>query len=105
MNAMKHISEHRRFILNHIEVGTIKVIVDLTKDPISKGVITNGIVRKIMDAALHAMNDNGLNEIIVKTDGYSTTRDMIMKSYDCCRYGSQQVHYRLINTAFEDRAF
>lgn len=99
MNAMKHISEHRRFILNHIEVGLVKVIVDLTNSN-----LTIGWVHKIMDAALHAMHDNDLSEIIVKTSGYSDHRDRIMKAYDCHRYGGQAC-YRLVDATFEDRTF
>lgn len=87
------------FILNHIEVGTVKVIVDLTKDN-----LTIGVVRQIMAAALHAMQDNDLTEIIVKTSGYSEHRDRIMKSYDCYRYGGQTC-YRLVDSTFEDRSF
>ena len=100
MNAMKHISEHRRFILNHIEVGSVKVIVDLTKDN-----LTIGQVRQIMDAALHAMHDNELSEIIVKTTGYESHRSELMKSYDCYPYGGQKIHYRLVNPHHEDRSF
>ena len=99
MNAMKYISEHRKFILNHIEVGTVKIIVDL-----NKANLTNGVVRQIMAAALHAMQDNDLNEIIVKTAGYTGSRDAIMKSYDCHRYGGQTC-YRLVDATFEDRSF
>ena len=99
MNPMKHISEHRKFILNHIEVGKLRVIVDLTKEN-----LTIGQVRQIMAAALHAMHDNDLNEIIVKTKGYSVNRDAIMKSYDCHRYGGQTC-YRLVDATFEDRSF
>lgn len=87
------------FILNHIEVGTIKVIIDLTKDN-----LTIGVVRQIMAAAIHAMQDNDLNEIIVKTSGYSVNRDAIMKAYDCHRYGGQSA-YRLVDATFEDRSF
>ena len=100
MNAMKHISEHRRFILNHIEVGTMKVIVDLTRQE-----LTIGQVRQIMDAALHAMNDNDLLQIIVKTTGYEYHRSELMKSYDCHPYGGQMILYRLVNSTFEDRRF
>ena len=99
MNAMKHISLHRTFILNHIEVGSVKVIVDLTKDN-----LTIGQVRQIMAAALHAMQDSELTEIFVKTSGYSEHRDRIMKAYDCHRYGGQ-AGYRLVETTFEDRSF
>ena len=88
------------FILNHIEVGAIKVIVDLTMNK-----LTIGQVRQIMAAAFHAMNDNDLSEIIVKTDGYSAQRDSIMKSYDCHRYGGQHIHYRLVNSKFEENTF
>lgn len=100
MNAMKHISEHRKFILNHIEVGTMKVIVDFTRQE-----LTIGQVRQILDAALHAMRDNDLEEIIVKTDGYSSLRETLMKSYDFYRYGGQKIHYRLVNPNHEDRRF
>lgn len=58
---MKDISLAQMFILNHIEVGTHKVIVDLTMNK-----LTIGQVRQIMAAALHAMNDNDLSEIIIK---------------------------------------
>lgn len=87
------------FILNHIEVGTIKVVIDLTKDN-----LTIGVVRQIIAAALHAMQDNDLSEIIIKTTGYSEHRDRILKSYDFYRYGGQTA-YRLVNPAHEDRAF
>lgn len=87
------------FILNHIEVGTIKVIIDLTKDN-----LTIGVVRQIIAAALHAMQDNDLSEIIIKTTGYSEHRDRILKSYDFYRYGGQTA-YRLVNPAHEDWAF
>ena len=96
---MKDISVAQMFILNHIEVGNMKVIVDLTKDN-----LTIGWVHKIMDAALHAMHDNDLSEIIVKTSGYSDQRDRIMKAYDCHRYGGQAC-YRLVDATFEDRSF
>lgn len=96
---MKDISLAQMFILNHIEVGSVKVIVDLT---INK--LTNGVVRQIMAAALHAMHDNELTEIFVKTSGYSEHRDRIMKSYDCHRYGGQAA-YRLVDATFEDRGF
>ena len=96
---MKDISLAQMFILNHIEVGFVKIIVDLTKDN-----ITIGQVRQIMDAALHAMHDNDLNEIIIKTSGYSEHRDRIMKAYDCHRYGGQAC-YRLVDSTFEDRTF
>lgn len=87
------------FILNHIEVGTIKVVIDLTKDN-----LTIGVVRQIIAAALHAMQDNDLSEIIIKTSGYSEHRDRILKSYDFYRYGGQTA-YRLVNPAHEDREF
>ena len=96
---MQDLSLAQMFILNHIEVGTHKVIVDLNKDN-----LTNGVVRQIMAAAIHAMHDNDLNEIIVKTKGYSVNRDAIMKSYDCHRYGGQSA-YRLVDATFEDRSF
>ena len=99
MNVMKHISEHRKFILNHIEVGTVKIIVDLTRQE-----LTIGQVRQIIAAALHAMQDNDLSEIIIKTSGYSEHRDRILKSYDFYRYGGQTA-YRLVNPAHEDRRF
>ena len=94
-----HPSLSQLFILNHIEVGTYKVIVDLTRDN-----LTIGTVRQIMAAAFHAMNDNDLSEIIVETDGYSAQRDAIMKGYDCYRYDGQSV-YRLVNPTYEDRRF
>lgn len=97
---MKDISLAQMFILNHIEVGSVKVIVDLTKEN-----LTIGQVRQIMAAALHAMRDNDLSEIIVKTTGYSPHRDSLMKSYDCYPYGSQWIHYRLVNPNHEDRSF
>lgn len=97
---MKDISLAQMFILNHIEVGSVKVIVDLT---INK--LTVGQVRQILDAALHAMRDNDLGEIIVKTDGYSSLRETLMKSYDFYRYGGQRLHYRLVNPEHEDRSF
>lgn len=96
---MKDIPLAQMFILNHIEVGTIKVIIDLTKDN-----LTIGVVRQIIAAAMHAMHDNDLSEIIVKTTGYSEHRDRIMKAYDCHRYGGQAC-YRLVNATFEDRTF
>lgn len=96
---MKDISLAQMFILNHIEVGSVKVIVDLTKDN-----LTIGVVRQIMAAALHAMHDNELTEIFVKTTSYSDHRDRIMKAYDCHRYGGQ-AGYRLVDTTFEDRNF
>jgi len=96
---MQDLSLAQMFILNHIEVGTVKIILDLTKDN-----LTIGQVRQIMAAAIHAMNDNDLNEIIVKTSGYSTYRDSIMNSYDCYRYGGQSA-YRLVNATFEDQSF
>ena len=96
---MQDLSLAQMFILNHIEVGTHKIIVDLNKDN-----LTNGMVRQIMAAAIHAMYDNELNEIIVKTSGYSLNRDAIMKSYDCHRYGGQSA-YRLVDAYFEDRSF
>lgn len=99
MNAMKYISQSRMFILNHIEVGNVKIVVDLTKDN-----LTNGVVRQIIAAALHAMQDNDLSEIIIKTSGYSEHRDRILKSYDFYRYGGQTA-YRLVNPAHEDRTF
>ena len=77
----------------------MKIIVDLIHPD-----LTIGWVRKIMDAAIHAMQDNDLNEIIVKTSGYSNHRDAIMKSYDCHRYGGQSA-YRLVAATFEDRSF
>ena len=88
------------FILNHIEVGTHKVIVDLTMNK-----LTIGHVRQIMAAALHAMNDNDLSEIIVKTTGYESHRSELMKSYDCYPYGGQKIHYRLVNPTFEEGTF
>lgn len=88
------------YILNKIEVGAIKVVVDLTRDN-----LTVGTVRQIMAAAIHAMNDNDLSEIIVKTDGYSAQRDAIMKGYDCHRYGGQHIHYRLVNPNYEEVVF
>ncbi len=91
---------HQAFILNHIEVGTVKILVDLTMNQLNIGQ-----VREIMAAAIHAMNDNDLNEIIIKTTGYTSVRDDLMKSYDCYRYGGQHIHYRLVNAAFEDRSF
>ena len=66
--------------------------------------LTIGQVRQIMAAALHAMNDNELTEIFVKTSGYSEHRDRIMKAYDCHRYGGQ-AGYRLVEATFEDRNF
>lgn len=87
------------FILNHIEVGTIKVVIDLTKDN-----LTIGVVRQIIAAALHAMQDNDLSEIIIKTSGYSEHRDRILKSYDFYRYGGHSA-YRLVNPTHEDRSF
>ena len=88
------------FILNHIEVGLVKVIVDLTYSN-----LTIGWVRKIMDAALHAMYDNELSEIIVKTTGHEPQRSELMKSYDCYPYGGQKIHYRLVNPQHEDQSF
>ena len=96
---MKDISVAQMFILNHIEVGTLKVIVDLTINPLNIGQ-----VRQIMAAALHAMHDNELTEIFVKTSGYSEHRDRIMKAYDCHRYGGLN-GYRLVDATFEDRTF
>lgn len=97
---MKDISLAQMFILNHIEVGNAKIIVDLTKDN-----LTNGVVRQIMAAALHAMNDNDLSEIIVKTTGWTENRTKLMNSFDCYAYGSQHIHYRLVDAKFEDRNF
>ena len=97
---MKDISLAQMFILNHIEVGFVRIIVDLTKDN-----ITIGQVRQIMAAALHAMHDNDLSEIIVKTTGYESHRSKLMKSYDCYPYGGQKIHYRLVNPTHEDRRF
>ena len=97
---MKDISLTQMFILNHIEVGSVKVIVDLTKDN-----LTNSVVRQIMAAALHAMEDNQLDEIIVKTTGHEPHRSELMKFYDCYPYGSQKIHYRLVNPTHEDRRF
>ena len=88
------------FILNHIEVGTHKVIVDLTMNK-----LTIGQVRQIMAASLHAMQDNDLSEIIVKTTGYESHRSELMKSYDCYPYGGQKIHYRLVNPQYEDWSF
>lgn len=96
---MKDISLAQMFILNHIEVGFVKIIVDLSKDK-----VTNGQVRQIMAAALHAMQDSELSEIYIKTSGYSANRDAIMKSYDCHRYGGQSA-YRLVDATFEERSF
>ena len=96
---MQDLSLAQMFILNHIEVGSVKIIVDLTRNE-----LTIGQVRQIMAAAIHAMYDNELNEIIVKTSGYSNHRDAIMKSYDCHRYGGQSA-YRLVDATFEDRSF
>lgn len=97
---MKDISLAQMFILNHIEVGSVRVIVDLTINN-----LTIGQVRQIMAAALHAMNDNDLDEIIVKTTRYDSLRSDLMKSYDCYPYGSQQTHYCLVNPQHEDRTF
>lgn len=96
---MKDISLAQMFIRNHIEVGLVKIIVDLTKDN-----ITIKQVRQIIDAALHAMHDSELSEIYIKTTGYSEHRDRIMKSYDCHRYGGLN-GYRLVDATFEDRTF
>ena len=93
-------NHQRDLIQSLIEVGSIKVIVDLTHSD-----LTIGWVRKIMDAAIHAMNDNDLEEIIVKTSGYSNHRDTIMKSYDFHRYGGQHIHYRLVNPKYEENRF
>jgi len=100
MNAVKYISVHRTFILNHIEVGSFKVIVDLTKSHLNIGQ-----VREIMAAALHAMEDNDLSEIVIKVTAYNQIRDDLMKSYDCHRYGAGNPIYRLVNPKFENRSF
>lgn len=93
-------NHQRDLIQSLIEVGSIKVTVDLTHSD-----LTIGWVRKIMDAAIHAMNDNDLEGIIVITSGYNAQRDALMKSYDCHRYGGQHIHYRLVNPKYEDNRF
>lgn len=85
---------------DHLKIGSIKVVVDLHTIPLSVG-----NVRKIMDAAIHAMQDNDLQEITVITTGYDQTRDTIMAGYDCHRYGGQHIHYRLVNPKYEDNQF
>lgn len=94
-------SNHQRDLIQSlIEVGSIKVTADLRGDN-----ITIGLARKIMDAAIHAMNDNDLEGITVITSGYTAQRDALMKSYDFHRYGGQHIHYRLVNPKFEQREF
>lgn len=88
------------FITNHIEVGSFKVIVDLTKNHLNVGQ-----VREIMAAALHAMHDNDLSEMIIKVTSYNAIRDDLMKSYDCHRYGAGNPIYRLVSDKHEQRAF
>lgn len=88
------------FITNHIEVGSFKVIVDLTKTHLNIGQ-----VREIMAAALHAMHDNDLSEIVIKVTAYNQIRDDLMKSYDCYRYGAGNPFYRLVSPNHEQRAF
>lgn len=91
---------HQTFILNHIEVGNIKVVVDLTMNQLNLGQ-----VREIMAAAIHAMKDNDLSEIIVKTTGWSEQRTKFMRGYDFYPYGGQEVHYRLVNPNYEEVVF
>lgn len=93
-------NHQRDLIQSLIEVGSIKVIVDLTNPN-----LTIGWVRKIMDAAIHAMQDNDLSEIIVKTTGWTENRTKLMNSYDFHRYGGQHIHYHLVNPKFEEREF
>ena len=93
-------NHQRDLIQSLIEVGSIKVTVDLTHSD-----LTIGWVRKIMDAAIHAMNDNDLSEIIVKTTGWTENRTKLMNSFDCYAYGSQHIHYRLVDPKFEERSF
>lgn len=93
-------NHQRDLIQSLIEVGSVKVIVDLTNPN-----LTIGWVRKIMDAAIHAMNDNDLSEIIVKTTGWTESRTKLMNSFDCYAYGSQHIYYRLVDAKFEQREF
>ena len=93
-------NQQAEFIQSRISSGSIKVIVDLRGDE-----VTIGLARKIMDAAIHCMNDEDLEEITVITSGYTAQRDALMKSYDFHRYGGQHIHYRLVNPKYEDRSF
>ena len=87
-------------IQSMLSIGSIKVLVDMTNEN-----MTIGMARKAMDAALHAMHDNDLEEITVKTTGYTANRDALMKSYDFHRYGGQHIHYRLVNPKYEEKRF
>ena len=93
-------NQQAKFIQSRITSGSIKVIADLRGDN-----ITIGLARKIMDAAIHCMNDEDLEGIIVITSGYNAQRDALMKSYDFHRYGGQHIHYRLVNPKYEERSF
>lgn len=93
-------NQQAEFIQSRISSGSIKVIVDLRGDN-----ITIGLARKIMDAAIHAMNDDDLQAITVITSGYTAQRDALMKSYDCHRYGGQHIHYHLVNPKYEENRF
>ena len=87
-------------IQSMITFGTVKVLLDLTQHN-----LTNGQVRKAIDVAIHCMYDNDLEEITVKTSGYSLNRDNLMKGYDFHRYGGQHIHYRLVNPKYEEQSF
>lgn len=89
---------HRQFILNRITVGSVKVIVD-----VSDIHVTRGQMREIMDAALHAMNDNDLKEIMVKVDNHTASRDKFMEGYDLYRFVNNT--YRLVDEAYEHHVF
>lgn len=93
-------NQQAELIQSRITSGSIKVIADLRGDN-----ITIGLARKIMDAAIHCMNDEDLEGITVITNGYNAQRDALMKSYDCHRYGGQHIHYRLVNPKYEDQCF
>ena len=94
-------NQQAELIRSSITYGQVRVIVDLS----TSNDITNGLARKIIDAAIHCMYDNDLEEITVKTSGYSLNRDNLMKGYDFHRYGGQHIHYRLVNPKYEDQRF
>ena len=85
------------FLLNHIEVGSLRIIVDLKRNQFNRGQ-----VREILAAADHAMHDNDVPEILVIAD-YDANRDTFMAGYDFYRYG--QKYYRLVNPNWESNNF
>lgn len=93
-------NQQAEFIQSRISSGSFKVTADLRGDN-----ITIGLARKIMDAAIHCMNDEDLEGITVITSGYNAQRDALMKSYDFHRYGGQHIHYRLVNPKYEENRF